>query len=105
MKIALLRVAVDSGCGGCDGPLFKNGRFEYLPIPDDSRSDKRTYGTVIGRLGKPLSYYFPERRRTTVEDMPIHFDPEFETFTYGDPTSPKAGLRWLEKGDILLFYC
>jgi len=30
--------------------------------------------------------------------------PEFETFTYGDPTSPKAGLRRLQPGDVLAFY-
>jgi len=35
----------------------------------------------------------------------IHFDPEFATFTYGDPTPPKAGLRRLEQGDMLIFYC
>jgi hypothetical protein len=105
MQIALLRVAVDSGCGRCDGPLFKDGRFEYLPIPDDSWKDQRTYGNVLGRLGKPLSTYFPERRRAEIENTAIHFDPEFESFTYGDPTGPKAGLRWLQKNDILLFYC
>jgi len=35
----------------------------------------------------------------------MHVDPEFVTFTYGDPTSPKAGLRSLERGDLLVFYC
>lgn len=39
-----------------------------------------------------------------MRDVHIHFDPEFETFTYGDPTQPKAGLRHLEKGDFLVFY-
>ena len=34
----------------------------------------------------------------------MHVDPEFETFTYGDPTPPKAGLRHLEQGDLLVFY-
>ena len=38
-------------------------------------------------------------------DRSIHFDPEFATFTYGDPTPPKAGLRHLKKGDMLIFYC
>ena len=38
-------------------------------------------------------------------DRSIHFDPEFVTFTYGDPTPPKAGLRHLEKSDMLIFYC
>ena len=35
----------------------------------------------------------------------MHVDPEFTTFTYGDPTRPKASLRRLEKGDMLVFYC
>jgi len=35
----------------------------------------------------------------------MHVDPEFTTFTYGDPTAPKAGLRRLKPGDMLVFYC
>ena len=35
----------------------------------------------------------------------VHVDPEFETFTYGDPTAPKRSLRTLEPGDFLVFYC
>jgi hypothetical protein len=38
-------------------------------------------------------------------DQSIHSDPEFVTFTYGDPTQPKAGLRRLQPGDLLVFYC
>ena len=38
-------------------------------------------------------------------DRCMHVDPEFRTFTYGDPTAPKAGLRRLEKGDLLVFFC
>ena len=34
----------------------------------------------------------------------MHVDPEFETFTYGDPTPPKRGLRRLQAGDLLVFY-
>jgi len=34
----------------------------------------------------------------------MHADPEFETFTYGDPTPPKRGLRELQAGDLLVFY-
>ena len=35
----------------------------------------------------------------------VHVDPEFETFTYGDPTTPKRSLRSLMPGDFLVFYC
>jgi hypothetical protein len=48
--------------------------------------------------------YFPEARRERLFDQPIHFDPEFETFTYGDPTPPKASLRRLGEGSLLVFY-
>jgi hypothetical protein len=105
MKVVLLRVGIDTGFGGIHGPLFKDGSFEYIPIPDGFQIDRRTYGNTVGRKGKPLLHYFPPSRQARVKEQSIHVDPEFTTFTYGDPTRPKAGLRHLEKGDILVFYC
>ena len=105
MKMAMVRVGIDSGCGGIQGPLFKDGAFEYIPIPDGFGIDSRTYGNTQGRHGRYLIDYFPASRRDKMAQQPIHYDPEFETFTYGDPTSPKAGLRHLEPGDMLVFYC
>ena len=105
MKIALLRIGIDSGSGGIQGPLFKDGTFEYIPIPDDSGKDERTYGNTTGKHGKKLVEYFPESRKAKVANQSIHFDPEFFTFTYGDPNSNKAGLRHLQQGDMLIFYC
>jgi hypothetical protein len=105
MKVAMLRIGIDTGSGGIHGPLFRDGSFEYIPIPDGRRDDERTYGNTTGRKGTKLVEYFPERRRAVMATQPIHFDPEFVSFTYGDPTSPKAGLRHLERGDVLIFYC
>ena len=105
MKVALVRIGIDTGSGGIHGPLFQDGTFEYIPIPDGLRKDERTYGNTIGKHGKRLVDYFPETRKAKVADQSIHFDPEFVTFTYGDPTSPKAGLRHLQQGDYLIFYC
>ena len=31
MKTVLIRVGIDSGCGGIQGPLFQDGTFEYIP--------------------------------------------------------------------------
>lgn len=104
MKIALLRVGIDSGCGGIDGPIFMDGSFELMPIPDTWRLDRRTYGNVFGRNGLPLAQYFPAARQAAMSTCTMHVDPEFTTFTYGDPTSPKAGLRNLRQGDLLVFY-
>jgi hypothetical protein len=105
MKIAMVRVGIDSGCGGIQGPLFKDGSFEYIPIPDGFCIDPRTYGNMRGRHDRYLIDYFPASHRNKMAQQPIHYDPEFETFTYGDPTAPKASLRYLEPGDVLVFYC
>jgi hypothetical protein len=107
MRVVLLRVGIDRGSGGIHGPLFADGSFEYIPIPDGFKGesvDKRTYGNTLGRKGRKLVDYFPESRREKALNQSIHFDPEFETNTYGDPTSPKAGLRKLEEGSLLVFY-
>jgi hypothetical protein len=107
MQIVLVRVGADTGSGGIHSPLFRDGTFEYVPIPDRFRKkgvDLRTYGTTKGSKGIPLIGYFPERLRQKYRDQPIHFDPEFDSFTYGDPTSLKARLRLLAKGDLLVFY-
>jgi hypothetical protein len=105
MKVAMLRIGVDSGSGGIQGPLFHDGSFDYIPIPDGLGIDERTYGSTTSLKQRKLVEYFPESRRGAMADRSIHFDPEFATFTYGDPTPPKAGLRRLETGDMLIFYC
>lgn len=105
MKMAMVRIGVDTGSGGIHGPLFQDGSFEYIPIPDGFGIDPRTYGATVGHNGARLVEYFPKSRWGKMEYQSIHVDPEFATFTYGDPTAPKAGLRRLEQGDLLVFYC
>ena len=105
MNVVLLRIGIDSGSGGIHGPLFADGTFEYIPIPDGQGVDERTYGNTVGRHGQNLIDYFPPSMQARMADQPIHVDPEFESFTYGDPTPPKAGLRRLNPGDLLVFYC
>ncbi len=105
MKAVLLRVGIDTGAGGINGPLFRDLTFEYIPIPDYSGIGKRAYGNTEGRYGRKLIEYFPNSRHHKYCNQQIHFDPEFESFTYGDPTPLKSRLRHLEKGDYLIFYC
>lgn len=103
-RAVLLRVGIDSGSGGIQGPLFKDGSFEYICIPDKKGVSVHTYGSLLGRNGSPHSAYFPMRKREEIAKRHVHLDPEFDTFTYGDPTTPKRSLRTLEKGDCLIFY-
>jgi hypothetical protein len=106
MNVVLLRVGIDTASGGALGPLFADGSFEFIPIPDrwgpgGLGVDARTYGNVRGRHGRFLAEYLP---LAWMRQQPMHMDPEFDTYTYGDPTRPKAGLRHLVGGDLLVFY-
>jgi hypothetical protein len=108
MQVVLLRVGIDTGSGGILSPLFKNGDFEFIPICDKRNRfgvNRETYGNTKGAKHRTLLVeYFSQRRRGKMQGMCLHRDPEFETFTYGDPTRPKRGLRKLRKGDLLVLY-
>lgn len=107
MKIAMIRVGVDAGCGGIQGPLFRDGSFEFIPIPENPDiAPKHTFGGLMGRHGKPLADYFPPARRNTIAMSGAHCDPDWTTFTYGDYTGgPKSSLQRLKGGDFLMFTC
>lgn len=99
MKALLLRVGIDKTYGALS-PVFADFTFEYIPIysknkKEMEKNERRTYRD----LG--LTRYLP----TKLWDKKVHLDPEFETFTYGDPTKPKRrALLKLQKGDLLVFY-
>lgn len=83
-QIVLLRVGIDAGYGGIQGPLFKDGSFDFVCIPDNQGVSVHTYGNMLGRDGKPLAGYFAEARRNIMAEQHVHVDPQWETFTY-DP--------------------
>lgn len=100
-NVLLLRVGVDSNTGEGHGPLFEDNTFDYIPIPEGSAtSEDRTYDEIPSRGGQSLSSHVPH----LADDHP-HFDPEFETYTYGDPSSNKRSqLTRLTSDDLLIFY-
>lgn len=113
MKIALIRVGIDKICGGICSPLFKDGTYEFVPIPEyfyrnhsfDSKQIE-TYTTQKSKTGKILIDYFKTEGKDKEQhrDCPVHLDPEFETFTYADANHTKGTLVNLNKGDFLVFY-
>ena len=102
MKAMLLRVGIDKGCGGTLAPIFEDGTFEYIPIPeeDPESTETRTYNNTFGRYGEIFGLYVPNKIKNEI----MHFDPEFDTFTYGDSTSKRKFLLKLKKNDLLVFY-
>ncbi|MBI2292342.1 MAG: hypothetical protein HYU73_18905 [Betaproteobacteria bacterium] len=103
-RVLFLRVGIDSGCGGTLGPIFPDGTFEYVPIPESSEhvSPRSLYFRDLpARHGGTLAQYVPRRYR----EAAAHYDPEFDTFTYGDPgRNKRAQLLHLGDGDLLVFY-
>ncbi len=103
-NILLLRIGIDSGSGGTLGPIFHDGTFEYVPIPEHPEyvSPRSVYYCDLpARHGGNLAQYVPRKHAESA----AHYDPEFLTFTYGDPTRNKsAQLRRLNDGDLLVFY-
>lgn len=102
MRGLLLRVGIDKGTGGCLGPIFPDGRFEYIPKPETrATSEIEVYKNMKGRYGMPFTKFVPEKYWYSHP----HHDPEFITYTYGDPTPTKRKqLSELSSGDLLIFY-
>jgi hypothetical protein len=100
-KMLFLRVGIDRGCGGTLAPGFEDGCFEYVPIPESKAVHSNrgvTYNEIPPRSGGTLL-------RWVRQDSLAHYDPEFESFTYGEPNNPKRSqLLRLQGGDYLVFY-
>jgi hypothetical protein len=93
---------MDRGTGGALGPIFRNGTFEYIPIPEAVPTRcPLTYATLPGRHVPSLAAVLPAR----LAKRHPHIDPDFRTATYGDaaPRKRRQLLR-LTAGDMLLFY-
>jgi hypothetical protein len=101
-KALLLRVGMDRGTGGALGPIFSDGSFEYIPIPETVPTRcSSTYATLPGRHTRFLASVLPSR----LADRHPHIDPDFNFATYGDAAPRKrAQLGRLAPGDLLVFY-
>jgi len=86
----LLRVGMDRGAGGALGPIFDDGTFEYIPIPESEEAlNERTYATLVGSHGLPLAKFLPRR----LARVHPHVDPDFTSMTYGDALPRKRHQR------------
>ena len=103
MRSIAINVAANTNEPGVRGPLYPDGSFEYVPIPESEPTVEQvpTYADL------DLDTAIPDRHR----DSPVHLDPEFpeyphcERYTYGDPHGVKAGpLSGLDPGDYVFFY-
>ncbi len=105
-RIYLANVGANASHGFAS-PLFHDGTFEFLSIPED----RDLTGPQVVRYRDLRSHNLPEMGvldfvPQRLWNWPAHNDPEFDTYTYGDncETSPRASsLRRMDPGDLLFF--
>jgi len=105
MQALAINVGANTNEPGFRGPVFPDGSFEYVPIPESEPTTEAvpTYGDLAPHLRTPI----PDE----IRDTPVHLDPEFpeypvcERYSYGDEHGVKAGpLAELSAGDFVYFY-
>ena len=120
MTVVLAGIGADSTNLGALGPLYDDGRFEYVPIPEKAQetTETMTLGAwklrVCGGVAADLTTRIrPQPVRdgersvsgTDLETWPVHHDPNFEALTYGEHRPGYVSkLRTLESGDVVGFY-
>ncbi|WP_135824646.1 Nmad3 family putative nucleotide modification protein [Halorussus ruber] len=102
-RAVAINVGANTNAPGVRGPIYPDGSFEFVPIPEEAPTSE------------PVPTYADLNLDTEVPadaiDSPVHLDPEFaeypecESYTYGDPYGVKARpLLDLREGDYALFY-
>ena len=103
-----INVAANTNLPGFRGPIYPDGSFVYLPIPEREPTAEPvpTYADLLDQLD-PL----PVPVDDDLRDRQVHLDPEFaeyptcSRYTYSDEHGVKAGpLSELQPGDSLFFY-
>jgi hypothetical protein len=107
-RIGIINVGANASHGSLRSPIFDNGGFEFVPIPDSIMDYLKATNSVKYRDLKPANGIgFNEFLGEHYHNLSAHSDPEFDTRTYGDYPSlnPRASnLRKLSKGDLLFFF-
>ena len=121
MTVVLAGVGADSTNLGALAPLYDDGRFEYVPIPEKTRetTESETLGSWDLRAGNGVAADLTTRitpqpvgdgtetvAGESLESWPLHRDPNFEALTYGEHRTSGyvSRLRALEPGDVVGFY-
>lgn len=104
VRSVAINVGANTNEPGFRGPLYPDGSFEYVPIPESAPTRSEAAVPTYADLDLEVDV-------SDVADRPVHLDPTFagvhgcERYTYGDPHGVKARpLLDLEAGDYVFFY-
>ncbi len=104
MRSVAINVGANTNEPGFRGPIFADGRFEYVPIPESESTRPDASVPTYADLDLDTDV-------GSVAETPVHLDPTFAgvhgstSYTYGDPHGVKARpLLELGAGDYVFFY-
>ena len=110
-RAVAVNVAANTNEPGFRGPVYPDGSFAYVPIPEPAATLPRGAFPVDEPLPTYADLDLPFAVPADLRETPVHLDPELpgvhgrQRATYGDPYAVKAGpIADLEAGDWLLFY-
>ncbi|WP_306058885.1 Nmad3 family putative nucleotide modification protein [Natronococcus wangiae] len=121
MTVVLAGVGADSTNLGALGPLYDDGTFEYVPIPEKTRetAETETLGSWPLRGDDGVAADLTTRIEPqpvrggeaavsgeALASWPLHRDPNFEALTYGEHRTSGyvSRLRAVDPGDVVGFY-
>ena len=98
MKIVVINVGANTKNPGFRGPIFSDGSFKFVPFIEGRATDRPVTYADMG-----LAEFVASRGLDP--GSIAHYDPEFETFTYGHRRRGFGdNVLWdLFKGDYLMF--
>jgi len=114
-EFVIVNVGANTSHAGLISPLWGDGTFCFMPIPEDGPSTDPSRDLFPGcpnlptfsEFIKPHIAFCVQKKYLTKK---VHDDPEFETFTYGDnpegvARAKAANLKnHLSQGDLLFFF-
>ncbi len=118
MTVVLCGIGADTTNCGRVAPIYEDGSFEYIPIPEKHRdtAETATYGTwelryADGVAADLLTSIIPQPtdgtriRAADLRRWPLHYDPNLDALTYGEHRPGYVTkLQTLDSGDIVGFY-
>lgn len=104
MSLILVGIGSDSKNASNCPPIFDDGSFEYIPIPEEHETSETATFENEG-FDEHLDHVIHDGEKTDdLDRVHLHHDPNFEELTFGDPGKSRSALLSLEPDDILAFY-
>lgn len=114
-ELAIINVGANRSHSGLFSPLYEDGTFFFMPIPEEGTIPEPAKNQFPGCQALPTYAEFLGDSRVVPHihqrylAKTVHNDPEFVTFTYGDNPEGRAkaraaNLTLLGKGDLLFFF-